>query len=750
MKSLVLYLNLLTLLIFCIPSICIANGRIESIAIEGQQIENGLSLEGLFRNISLNDHGSVALTGLVNVSFANTQKSLFRYSKSGLETIVISGQLLDDQTEYTIDRLDIFNNNDIVFQGTTQFDSSNIRTPSIFYVDNTNITSLVADGDSILDSDRIIEVPSSEDDIAFNDIGDTAFVSGSSLVILDKDGIDSFISSSASPPSGVGTIGRPITATQPNPISVNNNGEVLFFARGTNGNNPTIYTFSNNTLKQIVTEDDIIPNTNESKFTDFFRIIQNDNGTIGFQASTSELQTFTFSDGTEFVLRRPGPIGSYLYKDGVITEVAPAGTSISTGGSIANSAIITALNNNDDFILSQNGNYYFLSDGELLPIVVRGDQFGDNQSIARANISRNGFNDSGTFLASVTLSNNGGNFGSGGDALLLGDGLELISIASEGDDFYSLGSDISNLNRHGQVAFGVTQDNAFDDAVVLYTPDLYWRTNGSGNWDEVRDSNLLSRQNWTLSLIPDAVHDVIINPESDSTIIGPSKDTILQSLTIGGGNGIASLSLDNVTIETGNGISIQKNNSVVTGQNVIIKGKIENNGQINSVGETVFKGLYTGSGSIVGGGSIIFMGGLSVGNSPAEVNFNVDILLSSENITTIEIAGAKPGLEYDVINIDGIAQLGGFLNIETLDGFTIDSEYSFDILLAENIIGEFDLIEYPDIADVIWKIEYLIDEIGLSDVVRLSATIVPLPATAWMFLSGLGCLIGLVKSGKRI
>jgi hypothetical protein len=116
----------------------------------------------------------------------------------------------------------------------------------------------------------------------------------------------------------------------------------------------------------------------------------------------------------------------------------------------------------------------------------------------------------------------------------------------------------------------------------------------------------------------------------------------------------------------------------------------------------------------------------------------------------VEIGGTGVG-EYDVLNVSGGATLGGNLDVSFFDFgsglFNADLGDTFDILFAEDIYGEFDLLNLAALdAGLAWNLDYLVDEVGSLDVVRLSVAAVPLPAAVWLFGTG---LVGLISIGRR-
>jgi len=163
-----------------------------------------------------------------------------------------------------------------------------------------------------------------------------------------------------------------------------------------------------------------------------------------------------------------------------------------------------------------------------------------------------------------------------------------------------------------------------------------------------------------------------------------------------------------------------------------------------------------GSGTIVG--NLASGGTVSPGASPGILTVSGDYIQSSagrSGILDIEIGGLLAGTEYDVLNITGTATLNGTLKVSLIDlgggPFSPQLGDSFDILTAEMLSGQFTSLSFAyaplfDPNHIAWRIDYLIDAIGTTDVVRLSVVeAVPIPATMWLFGSGLLGLLGVAR-----
>ena len=136
--------------------------------------------------------------------------------------------------------------------------------------------------------------------------------------------------------------------------------------------------------------------------------------------------------------------------------------------------------------------------------------------------------------------------------------------------------------------------------------------------------------------------------------------------------------------------------TVTGGANVTFHDDVVQNGtlRVSESGSTtsvvVFLGTFSGAGGTTGGGDVFFEGGVSIGNSPAEVTFNNDITLGSGSNTLIEIAGTGIG-EFDRFIINGdLALDGGSLSAVSFDGFAFGPNQSFEVFdVRDALTGTF-------------------------------------------------------------
>ena len=70
---------------------------------------------------------------------------------------------------------------------------------------------------------------------------------------------------------------------------------------------------------------------------------------------------------------------------------------------------------------------------------------------------------------------------------------------------------------------------------------------------------------------------------------------------------------------------------------------------------------------ITGGGDVFFEADVTPGNSPGLETFGGNVHFGVLSTLEIEIGGTTPGLEYDRVEVDGVAQIDGTLRVELID-----------------------------------------------------------------------------------
>jgi len=168
-------------------------------------------------------------------------------------------------------------------------------------------------------------------------------------------------------------------------------------------------------------------------------------------------------------------------------------------------------------------------------------------------------------------------------------------------------------------------------------------------------------------------------------------------------------------------------------------GMTQIDGKLLVLGELdVEGGQLIGSGQIAGN---LFNGGqLSPGNSPGSLVVDGDY----RQIGTLlaEIGAA----DHDRLVVTGTAALGGTLEVKLWStpgtaSYVPTSGASFDLVFADTLLGMFASVKLPATAGITWKLHYLADAGGGVDVVRLTASAVPLPQAFGLFLIASGLLM---------
>ena len=190
-----------------------------------------------------------------------------------------------------------------------------------------------------------------------------------------------------------------------------------------------------------------------------------------------------------------------------------------------------------------------------------------------------------------------------------------------------------------------------------------------------------------------------------------------------------------------------------TGRYIQADGQTINDGSFTQTTFEIFNGNLSGTGTFIGDVLIGSNATVNPGNSPGIMT--IDGNFNSIGTLAIEIGGLVAGTEYDVLNVSGTATLAGMLDVSLFDLggglFTPSLGDSFDILVAETIVGEFDLFSMAILGTGLdWDVSYLLDNIG-TDIVRLSVvdtSVVPVPPAVWLFGTALVGLIGFSKRRK--
>lgn len=215
------------------------------------------------------------------------------------------------------------------------------------------------------------------------------------------------------------------------------------------------------------------------------------------------------------------------------------------------------------------------------------------------------------------------------------------------------------------------------------------------------------------------------------------------------------------TVEVDSGVLRFDGNFATSGDVIVATGgQLARSGNyVQTAGTTQVDGVLSATGRVdIQGGQLLGSGTINAdltntgflgpGNSPSLLSISGDYTQDPAGSLLIEIGGLLAGDEYDVLDVTGTASLAGTLDVSLWGDFNPFSGNSFDILLAETIAGEFDLLSLPGLTGGMFReVDYLPDFFGTTDIVRLNVvSAVPIPPAIWLFGSG---LIGFLSFGRR-
>ena len=146
-------------------------------------------------------------------------------------------------------------------------------------------------------------------------------------------------------------------------------------------------------------------------------------------------------------------------------------------------------------------------------------------------------------------------------------------------------------------------------------------------------------------------------------------------------------------------------------------------------------GELTGIGTIVG--TLVNESAVAPGQSPGTLTVDGDYNQTLNAKLVIEIGGLLAGDEFDLIDISGIANLDGTVEVSLFGSYKPNLGDSFVFLEASGgIIGAFDGFTCDNCA----ANGIAFDLVHGADFVRLDTTAVPLPASVWLLAPALGLI----------
>ncbi len=108
-------------------------------------------------------------------------------------------------------------------------------------------------------------------------------------------------------------------------------------------------------------------------------------------------------------------------------------------------------------------------------------------------------------------------------------------------------------------------------------------------------------------------------------------------------------------------------------------------------------------------------GVISTGNIADGTEISGDYFLSGAAAVEIKLGGLVPVSEYDLFQVDGVAHLGGSLNVVLINDFSpqLGDEFAVLTSLGGNIVGEFADLVFPNLAGLTGKLFYEPDAVIL-------------------------------------
>ncbi|MBX9608375.1 MAG: hypothetical protein K2Y51_19310 [Gammaproteobacteria bacterium] len=166
-----------------------------------------------------------------------------------------------------------------------------------------------------------------------------------------------------------------------------------------------------------------------------------------------------------------------------------------------------------------------------------------------------------------------------------------------------------------------------------------------------------------------------------------------------------------VTAPGGTSVVTVRNGGVLEADRIVIGA----NGTLNGSGGTLI-------------GNVENHGVVAVGESPGVMVIDGDYTQGADGRLVIEIGGTTPGVDFDLLTVNGTMTLGGTLEIVLLNGFVPDADDSFGFLAASNIVGAFANILLPTLGNG----QPLALHFGPTGITAGAAP-VPVPGALWLF-----------------
>jgi hypothetical protein len=226
--------------------------------------------------------------------------------------------------------------------------------------------------------------------------------------------------------------------------------------------------------------------------------------------------------------------------------------------------------------------------------------------------------------------------------------------------------------------------------------------------------------------------------------------TVGKNIDSGAGASALLVSGGALNFGTGNHV-VNVNTLTISGQGVVnltdnatttFQKDVTHNGQAINVeagSNAIFNASFNGAGPFIGAGTATFNGIFNPGDGPVTFAVAGNMVLGEASKSVLNVDGLSRGDQYDAINVGGALTLNGELKLQFLSGFAQQAGETFDLFDADALSGQFDAVTFIGLDQgLAWKIDYLTDAVGTTDIVRLSlVSSVPLPGSIWLLQSAL-------------
>lgn len=176
------------------------------------------------------------------------------------------------------------------------------------------------------------------------------------------------------------------------------------------------------------------------------------------------------------------------------------------------------------------------------------------------------------------------------------------------------------------------------------------------------------------------------------TLNSPAQVAAGASVTLTGGTSAANAGFSNAGTVNLNGGSLNLAGGYTdAGGSLLLAG----GGTVTApaAGLTLNTGTLGGVGTVTG--NLTHNGVLNVGASPGTMTINGNLALGAGSTLNVELGGTTQGVNYDLLQVTGTANLAGTLNVSMFGGFTGTAGNVFDVIAYASRTGDFTNVNFP-------------------------------------------------------